>query len=113
MKSAGLFELPQQFFLFPRDLSWNLHVNLDDLITPSVTAHMGNAFAFEAEQMTVLRSLRNFDFLGIFERRDLDGCAECGLHEGDGNAAENIVLIADEEIMLFHLQKDIKVAVGA
>src|SRR5580704_11141677 len=68
------------------------------------------SLALLAENLSGLRSFGNLQLFLALQSRNLDHLAQRGLRKTDRNFADQIRTAALEECMLFHVQKNVKVA---
>src|ERR1700747_1601762 len=107
--SQGLPELFEHPALLARHLRWDNHAYADVKIA-APAMRIGQALALLAENLSGLRSFGNLQLFLALQRRNLDLLTERGLPKTDRNFADQIRTTALEERMLFHVQKNVKVA---
>ena len=74
---------------------------------------MGDALALQTEDLARRGSPGNLQLLRSRQGRRLHASPQGGLDEGDGDATVDIVSISLEDLMGFHLDEDIEIAVRA
>ena len=109
----GGFELAEQLLLLARELGRRLDDDGDELVAARLVADVGDALAAQAEGGAGLRALGDLVADLAVERRDLDGCAERGLREGDGHLAHDIRAVTREDRVLAHRDRHEQIAVRA
>jgi len=77
------------------------HDNLDnnELVTPAVGAQDRHAFALDPEHLSVLGAGLKTDPFRAVHGRHFDLCAQCCLHDVDGQLQHDVVLLALEHRM--------------
>ena len=86
-------------------------VDGDDKIAFSTCVYVGDALAAKGDGRTTLRTLGNFDLLGLAaENGDLDLRAESCLGEADGNLAIKVVSFSCKHLVRLNAYLDNKVA---
>src|SRR5262245_38975748 len=103
-------ELRQQILLLPRKLRRNDNIHCHIEITTSRAAALGNAASFYAVCRTRLCSRRNVQFLVFaFKRRNGEMRPKGGLRKGNRNMAVEIVITSFKELVLLHVEHDVKI----
>src|SRR5438105_1040999 len=98
--SATACKLFEQFALPARQLPRRLDDDPDQLIAAPGAAHVGHAFALQAEHGPRLRSVWDFHLQLALQGRDVDLGAQRRLCEADRNVADDVVLMAREQRVL-------------
>jgi hypothetical protein len=80
-----------------------------ELVSSTVAAEAGDAFAFELEDGARLSSFRNRKLFRPVDGRNYDLIAEGRLREGDWDLAIDILVLAFEKGMLLDLKYDVEV----
>src|SRR5580704_2553548 len=102
-------KLLEQSPLLARHLGRNLHANAYVQITASAV-RVRQALRFFAEDLTGLRSLRYLEVLFSRKRGDFNRGAQRRLRQADWNRAVEVGTPALKESMVFHFEKNIKIA---
>src|SRR5438105_6960159 len=82
-------------------------------ITAVSSVHTGNSFAAKLEDLSALRSGRNFHLRLALQSRHGQLSAEGGDRKRNGHFTIKIVFIALKNLVLFDVNDDVKVALGS
>src|SRR5262245_20792065 len=103
-----LRQLIEQLPLFLGELLRCLHLDGGEEIAASTAVDVGHALAAQPQRRAGLRAFRYLHRLGAVERRNLNFPAKRHGREVDWNFAEQVVPVAPEELVLVHVDDDVK-----
>ena len=96
MLSAEVGELAKQRLFFFGEIGWGLHDKLDDKVAAPSAIDVGNTHTPQSESSPRIRSHRNEQGFGIFERWNLELGTKGGLGEADRLMQQQIVAVANK-----------------
>ena len=105
-----LAELLEKLALFARELARNLHVHVHEQVAPAAALQARHAEILQPDARPGLNAIGNFDRLQAIEGEQVDFGPQRGLRHVDRNGAVQIVALALENRMLFHLDHDVQIA---
>ena len=108
--AAELGEFLQLLALLAVELRRHFHDHAREQIAALAAVHVDDAFVAQFEELTALRSGRNFQIRLAFQRRHRDFAAERGEGEGDRYLAEEIVIFALKNFVLLNVNDHVKIA---
>src|SRR5262249_25899319 len=103
-------QLLEELALARCQLGRDLDGDLDPLIAPPDPGAARDSLALDAEDRAGLRPGRNAQLALAVEGRHLDLASEGGLHERDGDLAQDVVGRSLEEGVRLHLDRDLEIA---
>ena len=99
-RHAALFaKFFEQFFLTSGQFGWNLNLDDKQLVAGTVVLEAGNAQAFDAQDLILLRAGRNLDDRIAFQRGDLNLSSEYGCGKMNRDVTEDILSLALEDLV--------------
>ena len=103
-------ELAQEFALFVGQFARHFHFDDDVLVALAAPVDVGQAFAAQGIDLAGLCPFVEFQFFLAAENGNLDGAAQRGAGEGDGDFAVDVVALPLERVVFAHIDHDIQVA---
>ena len=106
----GFPVLLKECLLLAREILGNLHEDFDVLVAAQTAAQGRHALAFYAENRTVLCAFGYFEFRISSDGWHVDHSAHCGCREIYRDFADDVILVALEDLMLLDMDDDIEVS---
>src|SRR5579863_1356657 len=108
--AGGAREFFEQFALAGGQATRGFNCDPHKLVAAPIAMQVREALALEPEDLTRLRAGRNLELDLAVECRHFYLASERGLREADRHFDHNVIVLADEQSMLFDMDDDVEVA---
>ena len=106
----GAAKALQHFFLLGGEVYWDFDLDAAIEIADAVVVQRAHAFAAQAQDFVGLGALGYAQLDFAAESRYFDFVAERGLHHRDAQVANQVVVLALEDRVLFDFDDDVQIA---